>query len=118
MSVFKKYEIKVLELLVSRVLSPQQVDAVVRDGTFVSYEYSGCGYFLTAAHPSLPKERTVCHQPIVMGHTESVDCGFVIFIENGELIIECHTLGAIDVPEGFRDMDVKIEFPDAGATVN
>src|SRR5438046_1379249 len=100
MSVLKDYERRVLDLLAPSALSPQQIEAITREGTFVRYHYSGSGYFLTLAHPSLPKERKVCSQPPVMGHADGIDCGFILFIENGELMIECHTWGAIDVPEG------------------
>jgi hypothetical protein len=79
---------------------------------FVSYEYSGSGYFLTIAHPSLPAERKVCSQPIVMGRAEGVDCGFLLFIQDGKLLMECHTWGAKDVPEGFRDKDVQVDIAD------
>ncbi len=109
MSVFKDYERRVLSLLGPGALSPEQIEAVARESTFVSYEYSGCGYFLTIAHPSLPAERKVCSHPILMGHAEGIDCGFVLFIEDGELTMECHTWGAIDLPDGFREKDVRVE---------
>lgn len=109
MSVFKDYERRVLALLAPGALSPEQIEAVAREGTFVSYEYSGSGYFLTIAHPSLPMERKVCSQPIVMGHADRIDCGFILFIQDGKLMIECHTWGAIDVPDGFREKDVRVE---------
>jgi hypothetical protein len=111
MSVFREYEIKVLDLLASNALSRQQLAAVVREGKFVSYEYSGSGYFLTVAHPSLPKQGITCWQPTVTGHADGIDCGFVLFIEDGELTMECHTWGPVDVPEGFRDRDVRVEIP-------
>jgi hypothetical protein len=37
-----------------------------------------------------------------------VTCGFIIFIENGRLTIECHPWGDPDVPEDFRDKDVQV----------
>jgi hypothetical protein len=109
MSVFRDYERRVLALLAPGALSLEQIEAVARDGTLVSYEYSGSGYFLTVAHPSLPVERKVCSQPIAMGHAEGIDCGFILFIQDGKLMIECHTWGAIDVPDGFREKDVRVE---------
>jgi len=109
MSVFRDYERRVLGLLAPGALSPEQIEAVLREGTFVSYEYSGNGYFLTVAHPSIPAERRVCSQPVVMGHAEGIDCGFILFIEDGKLMMECHTWGAVDVPDGYREKDVRVE---------
>ena len=109
MSVLRNHEKRVLDLLAPSVLSLQQIEEVAREGIFVSYKYSGCGYFLTLAHPSLPKERMVCSNPAVMGHADGRECGVILFIEVGELMIECHTWGAIDVPEGFREMDMRVE---------
>jgi hypothetical protein len=105
---FKEYETKVLRLLASGVLLPRQLDVLVREGEFAGYEYTGSGYFLSIRHPSLPRERVVCHEPIVTGCADGISCGFVIFIENGELTIECHSWGDADIPEGFRDRDVQV----------
>jgi hypothetical protein len=109
MSVLKAFEREVFDLLAAGALSTGQIEAVASEGTFVSYEYTGSGYFLTLAHPTLPRERVVCSQPAVMGHAEGIDCGFVLFIENGELMFECHTWGPVDVPEGFREKTVQVE---------
>jgi hypothetical protein len=38
---------------------------------------------------------------------QGLHCGFIIYIENGELTIECHPWGD-DVPEDFRDREVEI----------
>jgi hypothetical protein len=80
----------------------------VREAEFVGYEYTGSGYFLSVRHATLPKERVVCHEPIVTGSADGITCGFIIFIENGELTIECHSWGDADIPEAFRDTDVQV----------
>jgi hypothetical protein len=108
MGMFKEYERKVLCLLVSGVLSPEQIEAVASEGEFVSYDYTGSGYFLTARHGDLPAERVVCNEPLVTGRADGVACGFVIFIEHGQLTIECHPWGDAGIPEGFRESDVQI----------
>ncbi len=108
MSVFKDYETKVIYLLASSALSPRQLEALVSEGEFVGYEYTGSGYYLSARHPSLPGERIVCDRPLLMGKADGIDCGFVIFIEDGRLTIECHSWGELEVPEDYRDRDVQV----------
>ena len=108
MSVFKTYETKVIYLLAARALSPRQLEALVSEGGFVGYEYTGSGYFLSVRHASLPGERIVCDRPLLMGKADGIDCGFVIFIEDGRLTIECHSWGEIEVPEDYRERDVQV----------
>lgn len=107
MGVLKSYERGVLYTLASDVLSPRQLSAVADEAELVGYEYTGRGYFLTVRHACLPRERTVCNSPVLSGSAGGVDCGFVIFIEDGELTIECHPWGE-DVPEDFREREVKL----------
>lgn len=108
MNIFTEYEITVLHLLARDVLSSGQLEVFLREAEFVGYEYTSCGYFLSARHQSLPRERIVCHQPVVIGSADGISCGFIIFIENHELTIECHSWGSDDIPEWFRDRDVQI----------
>ncbi len=108
MKVLKNYERKVLSLLVSNVLPPDQLNEVLQNAEFVDYEYTGSGYYLEIHHAFLPKERIVCSEPTVMGEADGIVCGFVVFIDNSKLTIECHSWGEINVPEGFRDKDVQV----------
>ncbi|MDT5121541.1 MAG: hypothetical protein QOC96_1023 [Acidobacteriota bacterium] len=108
MSILKNYEIKVLYLLASGALSQQQIEALVSSGELASYEHTGSGYFLSIRHEDLPQERIVCHEPIVTGSADGVTGGFIIFIENSQLTMECYTWEDIGLPEGFRDSDVQV----------
>src|SRR3954469_4654463 len=99
MSILREYEKTVVHLLTSHVLSPQQLDAVIREGELVEYDYTGCGYFLTVKHRALPAGRIVCNTPKLKGCADGIDTGFVIFLERGKLTIECHPWGDVDVPE-------------------
>jgi len=110
MEILKSYEKKVLNLLLSEILSSVQLKELMRNAKLISYKYTGCGYFLTIAHPDLPKERIVCSKPTLIGEVDGIKSGFVIFIENNELTIECHDWGhEITVPEDFRDKNVQIK---------
>jgi hypothetical protein len=91
MGEFRDFEIHVLHLLVAPKLGAEAVEAIVREAELVSYDYSGVGYFLTVKHPSFPSKRIVCDKPNVVGRSGNIQSGFVVFIENGELMLECHT---------------------------
>jgi hypothetical protein len=108
MDKLKPYEITVIQHLTAGVFSPDQCETIVREVEIVGYEYSGSGYFLTLRHSLFPQLRTVCDRPFVKGHYEKEDCGFVIFLEKGELLLECHTWGEVDISESFRNKDVEI----------
>ena len=107
MGIFTAYEIRVLDVLVRPHLGASAMDAIVRDARLVSYDYSAAGYFLTVAHPSVPTERTVCSEPMLTALVNEALCGFVVFLEGGELLFECYTFDG-EVPENIRDLDVAI----------
>jgi hypothetical protein len=73
-----------------------------------SYEYTGCGYFLSVKHPSLPAEPRTLSEPAVVGKVGDIQAGFVVFLGDGELTLECHTWGPVDIPEDFREREVLI----------
>jgi hypothetical protein len=108
MKPFKQFERKVVKALVSSHLPGDEVEAVLDGATFVSYDYTGSGYYLTVRHPSLPSARMVCDAPLLKGTSGKIVSGFVAFLENGELTLECHTWGAVDVPEDFREREVDV----------
>lgn len=107
--IFKDFEIKVLKILVSDELVSNNLKEVIENAEFVGYEYTGAGYFLTVQHPILPQERIVCHEPVVIGEHENIQSGFVIFLENKELTLECHSWGELEIPEDYRDRDIEIQ---------
>lgn len=109
MEILKDYEKKVLCLLVSNVLSSDKLDSVFCESELIGYEYTGSGYFLEIQHSHLPKERIVCSRLIVVGETDGITCGFMVFIENNQITIECHSWGEINVTEDFRNRDVQVK---------
>jgi hypothetical protein len=105
---FRRFETQVLRLLVVPKLNEQVVSSIEQNAEFVNYEYSGCGYFLTVRHPAIPLERIVCDKPFVSGLARGIRAGFLIFMENGQLMLECHELGEPTVPANYRDLDVAV----------
>jgi hypothetical protein len=75
MTALKDYEQQVVRLLTPGVLSPQEIDSVIREGELVEYDYTGCGYFLTIRHPALPVKRVVCDEPKLAGIVDGIDSG-------------------------------------------
>jgi hypothetical protein len=107
-SAFRGFETQVLRLLVLPKLGEEVVSSIEHNAEFMSYEYSGCGYFLKVRHPEIPRERMVCDKPFVSGLAEGVRGGFIIFIGNGELTLECYELGELTIPTNYRDLDVAV----------
>jgi len=95
-------------LLAGTRLPPDVLEDVIATASFVDLDETGCGYFLTVKHPALPRGRVVCDKPLVEGRADDVVCGFVLFLEGGDLTLECHSWGDIAIPVGFREYDVKI----------
>lgn len=95
-------------MLVVPELGVAMVEAVILEAELVSYEYSGVGYFVTVKHLALPTARTVCQRPIVVGTSGGIEGGFLVFVADGELMLECYTSGAIEVTEDFRDQQVAV----------
>jgi hypothetical protein len=111
MSHFRPHELEVLRLLVAPALGAEAVDAIARDSELVGLEHTGVGYFLTVRHASLPAKRMVCSEPMLTGRSGQVQSGFVVFLENGELTLECHSWGDDQIPECYRDESVEIAQP-------
>ena len=108
MSHFRDFEKNIVRILAQSVLGTDVVDFVIDDAELVAYENSGVGYFLTVRHPRLPTNRIVLTEPSVSGTAGEVVGGYLVFVEDGELMLECYTAGSIDVPSDFRDREVTV----------
>lgn len=108
MEIFRPYEKSVLKLLLKTVFAENEITRILQESEFVGYEYTGSGYFLACRHDDLPSERQVCDEPIVIGEVDGITCGFVIFLQDKELALESHPWADKEVPEDFRDKDVKV----------
>lgn len=106
---FTEFEREVVKTLVRSHIPADQVEALLDSASFLSYDHTGSGYFLTVRHPSLPLARVVCDRPLLVGRSGSIACGFVVFLENGQLTLECHAWGPEAMPEDFRVRRVDIE---------
>ncbi len=112
-NVFRDFEKVAIVKLCSGVLSAADLSSVFDHAEFVSLDHSGGGYFLTARHHALPQERTVCSEPHLVGRGSNVDLGFVVFLQNGEITLECHAWSADAVPKNIRDLPVVVHQAEA-----
>jgi hypothetical protein len=112
MKSLRPFEIEVLRILLAEVLTDVQWAEVENYSGKAVYEYTGSGYFLTLPISDLPQTRRTFSEPAVAGEAEGVNCGFVAYLENGNVLLECHSWGEIDVPEGFRELNVQVSTPD------
>ena len=104
LAIFEKYVIrKTCESYISQDL----LDEILNKGANY-YNYTGWGYYLTIKHSKLPRERYVLDMPPLSGYWNGIDSGFTIFIEDGELTLECFPYGEIEIPSDYRDHRVEI----------
>jgi hypothetical protein len=105
---FRDFEVEALHLLLGQQFGTDRLEQVLAEAEFVRCEYSGCGYFVTVRHPLLPEPRSVYNEPKVMGTSGDVEAGYLVFIQDHELMLECHTWGAVEVPASFREKQVQV----------
>jgi hypothetical protein len=108
MSAFRDFEQNIVRLLLAPHFGADTVDDIEQAAALVSYRHSGVGYFLTVRHPLVPVQRLVCSKPIVSGRSGAVECGFIAFIENGELMLECYSYGNESIPDDIRELNVAV----------
>jgi hypothetical protein len=101
-SSFVEFEREVLRVLLRSNMRPDQIEELLATASFVSCEHTG-GYFLTVQHPALPASRVVCNEPMIEGRAKDIECGFVVFLEGGELTLECHSGGDSTLPADLRE---------------
>ena len=111
MAAFRTFEIEAIRWMASTFLSEEQIGLLRDMKEPCSYKYTGSGYFLSVRHPSLPVVSRTLSDPPVVGNVDEIQAGFVVFLRNGELTLECHTWGAVEVPSDFRDRAVVISTP-------
>jgi len=109
MTLFKDFELEVVKVLTSEVLSQDLRARLIAEAQLVGLTYTGAGYFLTVQHSELPLGRTVCNGPLIIGEADGIECGFIIFLENRELTLECHGWGN-SIPDVYRELDVSISY--------
>ena len=98
----KEFERKIVgELLEASVLENIALSGVADNE---AVEFSGAGYFLTIKDPALPKHRIVLNRPDIRGKLGGIDVGYLAFVENSELTLECYSYDQEILPK-HRDQE-------------
>jgi len=107
----KIYEIKVIELLLKNKLSENEwmkfLD--ICDTIDIDYEYTGAGYFLKLKITNLNLKKATLDTPTVIGETKNFTVGFIIYTDQNEIVIECHSWSEFNPPKNMRELDIEIK---------
>ena len=104
----QEFERAAIRTLCSGVLPQDVLDRVLNHPEQVRVTFSGAGYYLELTHNDLPVERVVCDVPSLTGKLESTELGFVAFIEEHVLCLECYGYGEQLVTEEVRNCTVEL----------
>lgn len=103
-----QYEIDAIYILLTAKFNKDQIHNLIT--TSVSgLEFTGAGYFLEIQNNIFPFKRSVYSHPLIIGHGRNFKIGFINFIDNRTMIVECHTWGEENIPSSIRDQPIKIE---------
>ncbi len=90
----------------------------ILNSPITGYDYTGAGYFLELTNDILPKDRKTISKPTLFGHADNFEIGFLIFIEDSTLTLECHSWGEEKPPETIRKKTIAIEIIELGNKEN
>ena len=105
----RNYEIEVLKVMLDDRITIDQWNRFVLNYTIDDYDYTGVGYFLKIIHHQSFFEQETISKPVVTGKFEGCFVGFILYIEQGYICIECHNWGGKELSENVRDLDFRID---------
>ena len=94
--------------MLSDTFSNEKLNSIL-DSPITGYDYTGAGYFLELTNDILPKDRKTISEPTLFGRADNFEVGFLIFIEDSKLTLECHSWGEENPPETIREKSITIE---------
>ena len=95
-------------MLAAGIWPESQLERLLDSGRLICCEHTGSGYLLTVRHRMITGGRTVCHKPLIVGKAGDLKCGFVVYVQDGELTLECHSWDGEGVPDNIRDLNFEI----------
>jgi len=103
-----KYEIEVLKLFLNDRFNKDKLNSIL-NSPITGYDYTGAGYFLELTNDLLPKGSETISEPTLLGRGDNFEVGFLIFIEDSKLILECHSWGNENPPESVREESIALK---------
>ena len=103
-----KYEIEVFNLMLNDMFSKEELNSIL-NSPITGYDYTGAGYFLELTNEILPIDRKTISEPTLFGRADNFEVGFLVFIENSKLTLECHSWGKENPPKTIREKTIAIE---------
>ena len=94
-------------ILTKNKLSQEIVDSIISTN-IAKIENTGVGYFLIIKNRLLPMNRLVLNKPILEANANGITTGLLIFIENQELTLKCHSWGDYTIEHDYRYQKVCI----------
>ncbi|WP_251358428.1 hypothetical protein [Kangiella sp. TOML190] len=97
------FEKEALRLLCSDALSKDVLRKAILSPDSIRCEFTGAGYFLDIEHKDIvSNKKIVCSTPIVSGKFKDQEVGFIAFIENGSICLECYNCSDKDMSNDIR----------------
>jgi len=92
--------------IINELLNTEELNGVFLSGALnnETTEFSGTGYFLTVKNSNFPKQRIVLDKPTINGMLGGVEVGYLVFVEDSELTLECYSYEKEVLPK-HRDME-------------
>jgi hypothetical protein len=105
----EEYERTIIRMLCSDAVSNSTLHDVMNNPEKIECKFTGAGYYLDVFHSDLPAERIVLDTPNIVGVYQEIEVGFIAFIEDHVLCLECYNYNdARGVPPGIRNGTVQI----------
>src|SRR5205085_2788591 len=106
--ILKEHEKKAIGTLIGDAL-PESLLNELLSSSLVEIEDTRVGYFLIISHQRLPKIRSVYSQPLITTSFDQIDAGYLVFIEDHRLTLECHSLEDRRMNNQYRNQELVLK---------
>jgi len=105
----QQFERDAITRLCVAVIDETALSRILAEAEVVDVDHTGVGYFLTLRHSELPTGKRTVDSPYLLGESGDVCVGFMVFLGDHELTLECFNLGTRDdVPLTVRELPLDL----------
>ena len=108
----KDFELEVLELMLHPHLPEKVWAELVSTYSIEGYNFTSSGYFLKVRSDNVRLSKylkyNAIYKPTVIGVGLGFEVGFILYVEESAVILECHSWSDSNPPENIRDIDIKV----------